>query len=358
MPTYAEALAALPAFRNELLRPGESLRPLADALRARGAYAAFAGPASNVHAIGVGLRRDGVSYAPGVALKIFVFDAADGGGAGDWNGLPVDVEHLPVQLALAAEPAPERLAVDDLEPAQAAVPPNQRRVRPVVGGVSVSPLGAPYVGTLGCLLRRPRPEGDELLALSNNHVLADTNALPRGTPIVQPGPERGVTLGRGDVFATLADVIPIRFPGGTGPEVNRFDAAVALVSDPALAAGGAMVDPDVAYDPSRVRAPLPGMRVVKVGRTTGTTRGVVTAVAVDGVQVNYGTPQVPRLATFDDTVEIVGDSVVFSRPGDSGSVILEEATGHPVALLFAGDGEHTTACDFGRLCRRLGAWPV
>lgn len=67
----------------------------------------------------------------------------------------------------------------------------------------------------------------------------------------------------------------------------------------------------------------------------------------------------PRIAVFENTVEVAtpsGDP--FSLPGDSGSVILEELTGHPVALLFAGDGRTTTACELGPLCRRLRAWPV
>jgi hypothetical protein len=89
------------------------------------------------------------------------------------------------------------------------------------------------------------------------------------------------------------------------------------------------------------------------------TRGIVTATEVDGVLVNYGSLQAPRIARFDNCVEIVAPGEgPFSLPGDSGSVILEESTGHPVALLFAGDGVTTTACDFGALCRRLRAVPL
>jgi hypothetical protein len=65
------------------------------------------------------------------------------------------------------------------------------------------------------------------------------------------------------------------------------------------------------------------------------------------------------IAEFDGCIEIEGEGgQSFSMPGDSGAVILEEETGHPSALLFAGDGVHTTACDLGSLCRRLGAWPL
>jgi len=101
------------------------------------------------------------------------------------------------------------------------------------------------------------------------------------------------------------------------------------------------------------------MRVMKMGRTTGFTRGRITATNVQGVEVNYGTPQFPRIAVFRGITVVVGDGGnPFSLPGDSGSVILEEATGHPVALLFAGDGVKTMACDLGALCQQLGAWPV
>jgi len=40
------------------------------------------------------------------------------------------------------------------------------------------------------------------------------------------------------------------------------------------------------YDPSRVVSPEPDMRVMKMGRTTGFTRGRITATNGQGVQVN------------------------------------------------------------------------
>ena len=48
----------------------------------------------------------------------------------------------------------------------------------------------------------------------------------------------------------------------------------------------------------------------------------------------------------------------FSRPGDSGSIILDKKSGQPVALLFAGDGVTTTACDLAAACQRFGVRPV
>ena len=80
---------------------------------------------------------------------------------------------------------------------------------------------------------------------------------------------------------------------------------------------------------------------------------------VNSVQINYGTQANPRIAVFDDTVEIVSEGdQPFSLPGDPGSVIVNKGNGRPVALLFAGDGRTTTACDMGGLCRQLQVVPV
>ena len=102
----------------------------------------------------------------------------------------------------------------------------------------------------------------------------------------------------------------------------------------------------------------PGMTVTKSGRTTGVTTGVITAIRIRGVTVNYGTQQNPVVATFDNAINIVGAGSLFSSPGDSGSVILEKASGQPVALLFAGLGSTTTACDINPVCSRFGVRPV
>ena len=69
-----------------------------------------------------------------------------------------------------------------------------------------------------------------------------------------------------------------------------------------------------------------------MGRTTGHTRGRISAVEVDAVAVQYG-DQVHR---FDDLIEIAGLSGPFSAGGDCGSVIWRSRDRAPVALLFAG----------------------
>ena len=371
MPSYAECLEALPSFRGDLLQRQleDSSLATGGALVAyrgivRGAYAAYASPASNIHATGIGLRKVGGRRTQDTVLKVFVFDKVAEARATraflgaspiprTYQGMPVDVDELPVQRIRRRRAAPAGAG----QPGSAALPQRARH-RPIVGGLSIAPLDAKYVGTLGCFVRRREGDHEELLALSNNHVLADVDRLPAGTPIVQPGYETAPTQAD-DAFAVLTTWTPIRFPiSRSVPAFNRFDAALAAVADPAQVLTGKMFGL-ATYDPSRVVPSVPGMHVMKMGRTTGLTRGTVTDNNLGNVQVNYGTPQAPLMAVFNGTFEVVGDGRrPFSRPGDSGSVILEEGTGHPVGLLFAGDGVYTTACEMVPLCEQLRVWPV
>src|SRR5262249_17003335 len=148
----------------------------------------------------------------------------------------------------------------------------------------------------------------------------------------------------------------IQFPVGSSQPRNVIDAAIAGVTTPQVVLATMLNIPN--YTP-QLLAPVPGMRVTKAGRTTGVTTGIIRAIRVPGVQVNYGTQQQPHIATFDNAITIVGDGGrPFSNPGDSGSVILDVETGRPVALLFAGDSRTTTACDIAAACRRFNVRPV
>jgi hypothetical protein len=343
MPRYEEVLAALPSFRAHVLRLQQDVIGTSFAFAATGAFSAFATPASNIHATAAGLRiRQGRIIPDDVVLKLFVYDKVAAETLGEYalsefGGIGVDVEQLPIQE----------------------IRTQRDRARPIMAGVSIAPLGANFVGTLGCFVRRKLAQGEQVFALSNNHVLANVDQLPAGTFIVQPGPELPPFVTKpSDIFASLHTTIPIRFPTGETPAINRFDAAMANILDENLIETGAMFE-SLPYNPSRIAPPFPGMPVVKCGRTTGVTRGIVTAIGVDGIQINYGTKAQPRIAVFDDAIQIVSTTgQPFGLPGDSGSVILEEGTGHPVALLFAGDGFHSTACELVTLCAQLNVMPI
>jgi hypothetical protein len=366
MARFEDALKALNPYRLQLQHATfadiERLpATTAGAMSAFSASPAFATPLTNVHATGVGIRvKDGKVVKDEFVIKAFVFEKVDLGDAApplttSFEGIKVDVEVLPVQLAAGRKAQRTRRA--SAGAAGAGGPPNRNRVRPIPGGVSIAPLNARYIGTLGCFVKGVAAGAEQVFALSNNHVLANVNSLPVGTPICQPGPE-SVPTTPADVFASLTNFIPIQFPDVRFQRrVNLFDAAIARVSDQNLIKFGAIFG--IPNYSARLGAAVPGMQVTKSGRTTGVTTGVVTAIHVNSVQINYGNQANPRIAVFDDTIQIRGDAgAPFSLPGDSGSVILERSTGDAVALLFAGDGRTTTACDLGGVCRQFQVIPT
>ena len=351
MATFGEALEALEEFRAELVNlQMNATVPQAQAMAFR-ATAGQAGdtPLANVHATGVGIRDDGQ-----FVVKVYMFDAASVQSAASvslfsapMQGVNVDVEHLPVQVAFDRGTARKAAAAAAGNPAQ-----HQARRRPVPGGVEIGPLGGNFVGTLGCFVRRGGDDNGPLFVLSNNHVLANVNRFPAGTPFTQP-----FSASAADTIATLSSFEPILFPAPGSQPRNVIDAAIAVVTDPAQVVTGRMLNIKK-YTP-QLMAPRPGMTVTKAGRTTGVTNGMIRAIRVRGVQVNYGTRQNPIIATFDNAITITGNGgLPFSNPGDSGSVILDKASGRPVALLFAGDGSTTTACDVSVACARFNVHPV
>jgi hypothetical protein len=164
-----------------------------------------------------------------------------------------------------------------------------------------------------------------LAVLSNNHVLAASDAAALGDPVLQPGPADGG--GPDDRIATLAAIEPL--PSDTA---GLVDAAVATL-DPGIEASPG----DLPGGPLTGSVPAgsdlePDEQVEKVGRTTGLTQGRITAVEVDGLAVQYD----GAVHRFDNQLEVEGRSGAFSAGGDSGSVIWRSRDRAPLGLLFAG----------------------
>lgn len=212
----------------------------------------------------------------------------------------------------------------------------QGRLRPLVPGCSIC-HEADTAGTLGAVVER---DGERFL-LSNCHVLARAGLASPGDVALQPGAADGGTAG--DRVGALETWAPLH-PGGA----NRVDAA--------LARPDAGVDVDLTGAPTTT-AVLDGDELVeKLGRTTGLTRGRVTAIEVDDVVVDFGTDV--GLLRFDGQVEVSGaagapdgTAEAFSRGGDSGSLVRLAEGGSAVGLLFAGseaggdDGLGLTFCN-------------
>jgi len=219
-----------------------------------------------------------------------------------------------------------------------------------VSGISIKEKGA--AGTLGIVNKKGE-------VLSCNHVLANesltTNpTAEKGDPFIQPS-----WLDNGsedDVVGELdrwVDLVPLGV--GTCPignsvvktlnflaqllrrkgrfhyyveEDNYVDGAVGVAYEGTWKAGVMGMSEIV-----EARDPELGEEVQKRGRTTGLTKGVVTAV---NVTVNVGGYQGIYTCRFVDQIAIEGEES-FSAPGDSGSSIL--TLNKPlmfVGLLFAG----------------------
>lgn len=196
----------------------------------------------------------------------------------------------------------------------------QARVRPLRPGLSVA-HPAVTAGTLGGFIRTAGGPA----VLSNNHVLAASDAAAIGDPVLQPGPADGGTTA--DRVATLTAFE--RFQGGGR---NLVDAALALLDSGVEAEPGNLPGGPLGGEVVAAIDVDPDDTVEKIGRTTGHTRGVVTAVEVDAVAVQYD----DVVHRFDDQIEIQGLTGGFSAGGDSGSVIWRSRDRAPMALLFAG----------------------
>ncbi len=209
--------------------------------------------------------------------------------------------------------------------AHAAVPWYQRNTRPLLIGASVGHVRV-TAGTIGGFAVR----GATVCLLSNNHVLADEDRANRNDRILQRGAYDG---GRdpADAVARLRRWVRLARGGG-----NLVDAALAAL------------DRGIEHDPGRLRDLVGGRDrrlaglgpefidegtvVYKAGRTTGHTRGRVTAFDLDNVVVNYDIGNL----RFDGQIEIEATGRrPFSDGGDSGSLIVNGDM-QAVALLFAG----------------------
>lgn len=247
------------------------------------------------------------------------------------NGVPTDVQETGMIRALFERTAPWR---------------------PAPGGVSIGHVDI-TAGTLGCLVERD----GEIFILSNNHVLANTNAGRAGDPILQPGPYDG---GEGvDCIATLEDFVPIDF-GQNSPTCPVATGVVGLLNRLATWMGSRsrLAAVRQASVPNRVDAALArplsdetvGLRILgigvpagsreatlgtavrKSGRTTGLTDSVITQIDVT-CSVSYDGG---RSALFDDQL-MAG---AMSQGGDSGAAVVDNDD-FVVGLLFAGSDAAT-----------------
>jgi hypothetical protein len=248
---------------------------------------------------------------------------------------------------------------------------NTTKQRPALGGDSIGHYTI-TAGTLGCIVQKNR----QLMILSNNHVLANSNEGKKGDEILQPGSYDKGTIA--DKIATLSEFVPISFIENGLPNTDcpiskgsalflnflsyifgrksRLKAyrleAITNVVDAALAKP--LNETDVLQE-IRGIGPIIGtkeielnMEVHKQGRTTGYTKGIVDQIDVTS-QVSYGAN---KTAVFTDQIIITSSEGLFSQPGDSGSAVCSKS--YLVGLLFAGSDTVTVVNKISNVFNAFG----
>jgi len=270
------------------------------------------------------------------------------------DGIPVQVEFSGRVYALNVEcesrddqcgesqPAANAQIDSLLAPPSATEPgPTEYHPRPVPIGVSTGHIDI-TAGTLGCRVSA----GCHTYALSNAHVYANENEGAVGDSIVQPGIFDG-GINPEDTVGTLADAVPIDM---SETAFNRVDAAIALVSGATVGTA----TPPAGYGQPRIDTmpAVVGLNVKKFGRTTWQTYGYVDAInGVVLVAYNAGD------ARFVGQIIIKPDSGDFSRPGDSGSLVVADGgpdDRRPVGLLFASGTDIAVANPIDDVLDELG----
>jgi hypothetical protein len=204
-------------------------------------------------------------------------------------------------------------------------------------------------GTLGSLVTR----GGVQYILSDNHILARSDAATVGDAIVQPGLIDTSTCTTAGT-TTVANLT--QFSNLQATPSQNLDAAIAQVIagkvDPAgkIIYLGATVDSNgvpVADAPQggtglAASSVAVGRPVAKSGRSTGLTCSTVEATNITtsvDYTVNCDGTGTKFTVSYTNQIGVIGGD--FSGQGDSGSLIVTQDTATPVALLYAGSNTDT-----------------
>ncbi|MEH2285070.1 MAG: hypothetical protein V7K90_27765 [Nostoc sp.] len=202
--------------------------------------------------------------------------------------------------------------------------------RPLSIGLSISRTHPTSAGTLGCFVQK-RGQAD-LLILSCNHVLANTNNAHIGDSIIQPAVEDGGNP-ETECIANLYEFIQLR-----AGQPNFADAAIAKVNNineierlcPFHESNLLQL-----FCRGEYLEETRHLVVAKVGRSSNLTVGRINAVEMEQ-QVLYENNGSYMKVTFPNLTAIEGlNNEPFSELGDSGSIIVN-IKGEPIGLLVGG----------------------
>jgi hypothetical protein len=211
-------------------------------------------------------------------------------------------------------------------------------------------------GTLGSLVKI----GNTQYILSNYHVLeadivsgGNNRIAQTGDPIIQPG------LIDVSCNKNLAQTVGTLVKKSSLPGSN-VDCAIARVVPGMVRTDGAILE--IGPISSTTVGAFINQHVKKSGRTTGLTHSSVTGLNAT-VSVAYDNECAGGGAftkVFTGQIVIANPGNSFLRPGDSGSLMVEDVATNPraVGLLFAGSSTQAIANPIGQVLAFLGATMV
>lgn len=293
---------------------------------------------ANVHAVGVGRKIVENQRIDELAIRIYVIQKVAESAIPPRNLLPKDVDGITCDVIESPPAFIQSLNPDIVAPQPAPVvnilaancsQDRRKRQRAFGAGISVAHRNV-TAGTIGyfCRSRKSGESPDDIFILSNNHVLANVNQGVEGDEVLQPGPLDGGLSS--DLIARLHRFVRIRLGGDIS---NPVDAAIAKIV------------PDVDHNLSicgiggitGTELGVEEMRVLKHGRTTGLTEGVITDESVDQlVGMSHTDPSVVGRFERQLRIERAGASTTFGEGGDSGSLVVSRDSHAAVGLYFAG----------------------
>jgi hypothetical protein len=268
----------------------------------------------NVVGVGVGFKVKRGRRVRTLAIRVYVHVKVPLSKLKRSQRLPRSIDGIPVDVIVRK---PVYYLFDPTNPS----PRHAARQGVLFGGISIGLAGG-NTGTLGGSFFDNSTLMDVML--TNWHVVCNEDNCSVGT-ILQPS-----AFDNDELHRVVGKILRTRV-------APAIDAAVLSLD------GSALLERRV-LDMGEIGGPVPseiGMTVIKVGRTSGLTRGTITDVAADFKSCNADGENCHDHA---DQIQFDGGGGMV-QAGDSGSLLLDGA-GNVVGLVFAAseDGDVGNAC--------------
>ena len=284
-----------------------------------------------VHAIGVGRKITNGDRTGTPAVRVYVTRKADVRPSEHIpetvSGVATDVIEAPPARFLAAPCTASRTAA----------------IRPLIAGISTSHASGD-TGTVAYFCRFPNVSG--VYVLSNAHIYANYGAAAAGDPLLQPGAADGGSAG--SQVASFHTAVPLLFGGAP----NEVDAALGELL-PGMAYNASICTIGAVNGTAQAVEDDP---VVKHGRTTGYTEGVIDDELIDFIMLPDNSTSYVKFRNQMRIVPTGPAGSVIASGGDSGSLVVKKAGQAAVGLLHSAaiDGSYAYANHIDKVLSLLG----